>query len=201
MSFMCGRLDDEPSGDFGIGHIGDHRLEVGAGLGGLDCLGTIEVGDVLEASNKALLGSRLEILNLLNGITANLGDDAGGVLLPFFNLHGDVYETVDGKALVGHKLPALDVGGADGLGELLGDGLGGGADKVDEGATSVTFVAGFADHLAVDEDGRGEADGFFAHPLNGLERLEGEAGEGGGGVGCSSHVVREAINLAPPHLP
>ena len=54
--------------------------------------------------------------------------------------------------------------------------LAGVSDEADEGATSVAFVAGFADHFAVDEDGRGEADGFFAHPLDGLERLDGDAG-------------------------
>ena len=58
VGFMVGGLDDEPSGDFGIGHVGDHRLKVGAGLGLLDGLGTVEAGNVLEASDKALLGGR-----------------------------------------------------------------------------------------------------------------------------------------------
>ncbi len=83
---MCGRLDDEPSGDFGVGHVGDHRLEVGAGLGLLDGLGTIEVGDILKASNETLLGGRLEVLSLLDGITADFSDDAGNLLLVHFSV-------------------------------------------------------------------------------------------------------------------
>ncbi len=61
------------------------------------------------------------------------------------------------------------------------------SDEADEGATSVAFVACFSDHFAVDEDGRGEADGFFAHPFNSLEGLDGDAG-GVEGRGVSGHV-------------
>jgi len=165
---MCGRLDDEPSGDFGVGHIGDHRLEVGAGLGLLDGLGTIEVGDVLEASDKALLGGRLEILSLLDAITANLGDDAGNLFLVHFSVCKRVHMVGDER---GVSVPSLA----------------GVSDEADEGAASVAFVAGFADHFAVDEDGRGKADGFFAHPFNSLEGLDGDAGGVEGRVGSHGH--------------
>ena len=173
---MGGRLYDEPSGDFGISHVGDHRLELGVGLGFGDKRFTIEVIHTLEASNKALLECRLDVFSVLDGVAANLGDDAGNLFLIHFSVCQRVHVVSDD---IGVSIPNLTSI----------------ADEMDEGATSVAFVACFADHFAVDEDGRGEADGFFAHPFNSLKRLDGDAG-GVEGRGVGGHMDRLVVGTS-----
>ena len=61
----------------------------------------------------------------------------------------------------------------------------------------MAFVAGGSDHFAIEDDGGGEADGFLAHPAHGLERLERQAGEVGGGVGVGHGVIHNDHTLFP----
>ena len=189
-------LRDEMGEDFGVGKVGNERLEIGLGLG--DCDQAVGRGTRCEGLLKGVIfgltaGGR-NILHFLGSLGPDFLNQFLLLLLAVDLLDEEGNEVV--KPHFGNERPT-EIGGFGSLGEFLRIGIGGGRDESDERRTTVALVRGLADDLTVEEDRGREAYGFLAHPSDRFVSLEGEGstGDGEGGEGGLAHLVWVGFGL------
>ncbi len=176
--------------DFGVGKVGNERLEIGLGLdvGGKLFGGVAGGEEFLKGVIFGLNGGRLNPMHFLGRLGTNLLNDFLLLLLDVDFFDEDIDEVLDP-----HRIdePPTVIGGLGGLGEFLGGRFRERRDESDKRRTAVALVRCLADDLTVEEDRCGETYGFLAHPSDRFVSLKGEGstGDGEGLEGGLAHLA------------